>query len=301
MNRNQILKSLRSSEKMLYVGHTEYIEHYQQTIHAVENAVAFYLGNNIISHEVQALVFPNDKSTLTSEEHLTHLPFPQIYLYGAIAPTERRCSVHFEILIQKKTDFWKQREVPIPGERLFDFTITTFKTEFEYANYVPKTPIVAMAPFVAMPGIRESDRSLISRHVAINTEFSQYIEKGSQCVNTSLVNEIIVYYFLKLLSCKNIITKDEYAGNPNKKKRISELEYKTIHIQVPGNKYVYQDKEYESIPFHDREKFGMTGQKRGHFKTYTEEKPLFGRHTGTWWWSPMFDTSRKRDYEIKRI
>ena len=25
---------------------------------------------------------------------------------------------------------------------------------------------------------------------------------------------------------------------------------------------------------------------RGHFKTYTEENPLFGKHTGTYWW-PM--------------
>lgn len=25
---------------------------------------------------------------------------------------------------------------------------------------------------------------------------------------------------------------------------------------------------------------------RGHFKTYTKENPLLGKHTGTWWWSP---------------
>jgi hypothetical protein len=25
---------------------------------------------------------------------------------------------------------------------------------------------------------------------------------------------------------------------------------------------------------------------RGHFKHYTAEAPLFGRMTGTWWWSP---------------
>ena len=301
MNRNQILKSLRSSEKMLYVGHPEYIEHYRQAINAVENAVAFYLGNNIDSQEVPTLVFPEGKQTLMSEEHLIHLPFPQIYLYGSIAPTERRCSVHFEILIQKKTDFWKQREVPVHGVRLFDFTITTFLVESGDANCILKTPKVITAPFVAIPGIKELNRELISHHVAVSSEFSPYIEKDSPCVDISLINEIITYYFLKLLSCKNIITKDEYVGNSNKKKRIPELEYKTIHIRVPGNKYVYRNKEYESIPFHDREKFGMTGQKRGHFKTYTEEKPLFGRHTGTWWWSPMFDTSRKRDYEIKRI
>jgi hypothetical protein len=23
---------------------------------------------------------------------------------------------------------------------------------------------------------------------------------------------------------------------------------------------------------------------RGHFKTYTDDKPLFGKQTGTWWW-----------------
>ena len=185
--------------------------------------------------------------------------------------------------------------------RPLNFTITTFLVESGGANCILKTPKVVTAPFVAIPGIQESNSRTVSQHVVVSSEFSPYIEKDSPCVNTSLINEFITYYFLKLLSCKNIITKDEYAGNSNKKKRIPELEYKTIQIQVPGNKYVYQNKEYESIPFHDREKFGMTGQKRGHFKTYTEEKPLFGRHAGTWWWSPIFDTSRKRDYEIKHI
>ena len=95
MNRNQILKSLRSTGKMLGAGHPKYVDHCRQTIHAIENAAAFYLGNNIDSDEVQTLVFPEGKQTLTSTEHLIHLPFPQIYLYGSIAPTERRCSVHF--------------------------------------------------------------------------------------------------------------------------------------------------------------------------------------------------------------
>ena len=35
---------------------------------------------------------------------------------------------------------------------------------------------------------------------------------------------------------------------------------------------------------------------RGHFKTYTEENPLFGQHTGTWFWS-----SHIRNKESKRI
>ncbi len=26
---------------------------------------------------------------------------------------------------------------------------------------------------------------------------------------------------------------------------------------------------------------------RGHFKTYTEDHPLYGKHVGTWWWAPQ--------------
>ena len=43
---------------------------------------------------------------------------------------------------------------------------------------------------------------------------------------------------------------------------------------------------------------------RGHFKTYTEENPLFGQHTGTYWWPMHKRGSEKygkinKDYKIK--
>ena len=41
---------------------------------------------------------------------------------------------------------------------------------------------------------------------------------------------------------------------------------------------------------------------RGHFKTYTEERPLFGKRTGTYWWQPMLRGTENRfvlkDYEV---
>ena len=41
---------------------------------------------------------------------------------------------------------------------------------------------------------------------------------------------------------------------------------------------------------------------RGHFKTYTADAPLLGRHIGTWWWMPMVrgtsDRIADKDYEV---
>ena len=44
---------------------------------------------------------------------------------------------------------------------------------------------------------------------------------------------------------------------------------------------------------------------RGHFKTYTEEAPLFGRHTGTFWWQPSIRGNAEngtimKDYTVKQ-
>jgi hypothetical protein len=43
---------------------------------------------------------------------------------------------------------------------------------------------------------------------------------------------------------------------------------------------------------------------RGHFKTYTEEKPLLGKNVGTWWWSPHVRGDAAighvvKDYEVR--
>jgi len=42
---------------------------------------------------------------------------------------------------------------------------------------------------------------------------------------------------------------------------------------------------------------------RGHFKTFTEDAPLFGRHTGTYWWTPHVKGSKRsgavmKDYRV---
>ena len=302
MNKNQVLKCLEKTGEQLDMKNRDYLEHHKQTVSAIENAAAFYLGDDINMSEIHSLLFPGHELTMATVDHFNHLPFPQVFLYGSIATKQAGFSFHFGIVIQEKPELWKQRETPIHGMYSLNVTITPLMISFEYNGIsVAREKTVLALPFVSIPTISESDGSLHARHLALSPVYRQYLEKESEYFEQAVMSEIITAYFLKLLSCKNIVVKEEYAGNENKKNRIPSLEYKTIHIRVPGNKYIYQNKEYDSIPFHEREKFGMTGQKRGHFKTYTEDKPLFGRHVGTWWWSPLFDTSRKRDYVIEKV
>jgi hypothetical protein len=88
--------------------------------------------------------------------------------------------------------------------------------------------------------------------------------------------------FLSFLSCKNIGTEKHYPPEALNKKRLKHhkqplFTYHTLLLKPVG-------KKQESIPRHlwnNRIHFC-----RGHFKTYTEKNPLFGRITGRFWWQP---------------
>lgn len=92
----------------------------------------------------------------------------------------------------------------------------------------------------------------------------------------------IVNSCLFLLNTKNIGIIDNHPPIRLNKKRVKNgrqplLIYKTITIKPTGRKQ-------ESIPKHLwQNKVHLC---RGHFKTYTEDNPLFGNVTGRYWWQP---------------
>lgn len=105
---------------------------------------------------------------------------------------------------------------------------------------------------------------------------------------------------LLLISCKNITTEIIPAPEKLNKKRIKQgkqplFSYHTLVIKPVG-------KRQESIPKHLWE--NRIHLQRGHFKTYTAEKPLFGHITGRFWWQPHVRGRNKdgvvmKDYEVK--
>lgn len=92
--------------------------------------------------------------------------------------------------------------------------------------------------------------------------------------------------FLMLLNCKNIRTHEILPPEKLNKKRMKNgklphYTYKVLKLKVMGdssdnnNEIIMGDNNWEN-----RMHFC-----RGHFKFFTDKKPLMGRHTGLYWWS----------------
>jgi hypothetical protein len=104
---------------------------------------------------------------------------------------------------------------------------------------------------------------------------------------------------LMLLSCKNIGAETVYpavALNKKRKKRGRQplFSYHTLVLKPVG-------KKQESIPGNQWN--NRIHLQRGHFKTYTVDKPLFGNISGRFWWQPHVRGQNRdgvvmKDYEI---
>ncbi len=95
----------------------------------------------------------------------------------------------------------------------------------------------------------------------------------------------IVNLFLMLLSCKNIVSESVRRPAKLQKKRLKKgksplFSYKVLKVLLPGNSRA-------SRPGTGTGNTQRMHLCRGHFKSFTEEKPLFGSHTGRYWWQPQ--------------
>lgn len=90
---------------------------------------------------------------------------------------------------------------------------------------------------------------------------------------------------MMLLCCKNISTEivlpDEKLNKSRKrKKKLPMMEYKVLNVSLPGGGN-RTDREANDPIDHNRVHLC-----RGHFKEYNDEKPLFGKIIGRFWWQP---------------
>lgn len=111
------------------------------------------------------------------------------------------------------------------------------------------------------------------------------------------------YITIGLMNCKNVTTTETDKGGPkrsrSRRKRSPRLTYRTINI--PG----YQSAPSTASAKRDGEPSVAVHRVRGHFKTFTAEKPLMGRHVGTYWWGWQVRGSAKNgavvsDYKVTK-
>lgn len=95
----------------------------------------------------------------------------------------------------------------------------------------------------------------------------------------------VFYFFMSLLSCKNISVSDVIPGAKLQRRRersgrLPLVTYKVLNVSsVKGGSsdMVSQESGTAKTRVHVC---------RGHFKEYTADAPLFGRITGRFWWQP---------------
>lgn len=94
----------------------------------------------------------------------------------------------------------------------------------------------------------------------------------------------LIYRSLKILNCKNIVREKIKPSEKLNKKRLKSnklpiYDYYVLNIKRPVSKRDYSEKQTPLS--HNRVHFC-----RGHFKEYTKEHPLLGKHVGLYWWEP---------------
>lgn len=118
---------------------------------------------------------------------------------------------------------------------------------------------------------------LIAPKKDLSYEFSSTVGDHISKYSVSLVNA-----FLMILGCKNVVTETVFPTRKIKGKLRSDkkkFKYKVLKLQLPKSrkKYLNSNKTGRRVSLHLCD---------GHFKTYTEEAPLMGKHVGRFWWQP---------------
>lgn len=310
MYKNQFLKEMRvlldNRRRISVVDALKYKSHY---LDKIAKEPTFYLGDNINVKDLREVLGLKEPETthegIPFDPCFDTLPFNSFTITGKTV-TEDGNDYKFFIIVYKPGEYQGTEEMfnqmgegldnsdPSHGQ-MCNWLVNTFLMTDEGMNMSP-----------CESGAYVDSKGEMSPFSCIGPEVRDLVSKGLLGYedidnSTNRAGIPILMYLLKLLNCKNVVLKKETTGGKKSNSKRPELDYQTIHIKTPRPIYI-GDKEYETIPFHEKEKYGMVGQQRGHFKTYTEEKPLFGKPhgVGTWWWSPIFRVSQSKDYVVTK-
>lgn len=117
-------------------------------------------------------------------------------------------------------------------------------------------------------------------------------------INENLFEVGVLNFALTILNCKNITTKVivpfRKSGKKKKLPPKKKFEYHVLRLVLP--KTTQKKHTQESSNRRGSKELVRVHFCRGHFKTYTEEAPLFGKYTGVYWWQPYIRGSIKQGY-----
>lgn len=109
---------------------------------------------------------------------------------------------------------------------------------------------------------------------------------------------------LNLINCRNVVTKPAgtvHYRRSGREKRQGKQPVRYHTIVLPG--MTVERSHSSSRDRRNNESVLAAHVVRGHFKTFTPERPLLGRHVGTYWWNPAVRGNAKNgmvvsDYQV---
>lgn len=239
-----------------------------------------------------------------------HLPFPAMWIETTVPQSGPQIQEVGEV---PKERGWYLEECPLDGEHASeirnalsqDCSANSVITICGVQRFQSGPPMVDM--FVRLVGL--ADDGTIIGLANILSPSGRYeaerldpniVEKIQELHDASPRNHYVPLWILGLIQAKNVLKEpDRRRLNPNRmKSKTPYCEYRHSTIKLPhpssgGGK----GRKTGEIPLH---------LVRGHFKTYTADAPLFGKTTGTYWWSHFVAGNPSRgmrtaDYEIDLV
>ena len=177
------------------------------------------------------------------------------------------------------------------GHRTISFTIHT-------SGLVPGVPFI----FEVYPSIDVDERGSITGWATQQFDPDANSQSvSSQKQSWALASVLPAMYSVGLLNCKNVsVERIERLSRVTKKQRRArppKLDYHTIilpNASIGGGSGDRLPGSGDVLPRH---------KVRGHFKRFTAEAPLMGKHVGTYWWGWQVRGNKKNgitvtDYKI---
>lgn len=190
-------------------------------------------------------------------------------------------------------------DMPRVSSHLFGKHISTDKLEEMNRRFFEKNKdgcdldaswgVLGFALLNGKPYLMESRLSVLFDKNQNYTGMSGYVSSGHDLSPLEQTADMVDLFWDVLvaigwINCKNVTTQEhERHVNPKKQRRkpnatkAQGLKYSTIHLPnethsngTKGSNGTNCEKSLHTV--------------RGHFKTFTEDKPLLGKHVGTYWW-----------------
>lgn len=201
--------------------------------------------------------------------------------------------------------FWlvKLKEFTYRGEAYSDFILTPFEirnnTILPWVAGLSQTEVYRIDYFQKNSDLTINMNNIYVKLFSGEQTYCDDLTRAKSYLIISIVSKIN-----SLLNCVNVIKIKNFPPKKLQKSRIRKgklliQSYYTLELKGISKKYEsVMDKQ-------DPQWANRIHLCRGHFKKYTEEKPLLGKYTGLWWWQPCVRGRNKKgvifkDYELTK-